>query len=121
MKTRTFAAFALLLSWSIVSIAAQHEGHGGMSGMNHPGMDRPDTPQIKTGSFKSRVIEIGQGTMVVEGKYQGKVQRMTVMTDARTKIERQVQTGSEVTVRYREDAPGTLYATAVKGPKPKKS
>ncbi len=66
-------------------------------------------------------MEVKEGTMLVEGKFQGKVQRLIVHTDRDTKMEGEVVTGSEVTIKYREDPGGLLYATAVKGPKPKKS
>jgi hypothetical protein len=56
----------------------------------------------RTGSFKSRVVEIGEGTILVEGKYKGKVQRLTLMTDGKTKREGVIAQGAEVNVKYRE-------------------
>ena len=92
---------------------AQHQ-HGGMMPSSS------NTTMERTGSFKSRVVEMGEGTIIVEGKYRGKVQRLTLMTDMNTKMEGVITQGSEVNVRYREDPGGMLYATALKGPKPEK-
>lgn len=87
-----------------------------MAGMGNPGAS---TPKVKTGSLKSKVMEMKEGTLMVEGKYQGKVQQVTLRTDSGTKMEGKIEPGSKVTVSYREDMPGSLYATAVKGPKSK--
>ena len=92
---------------------AQHQ-HGGT--MAPPA----NSAMAKTGSLKSHVVEMGEGTIIVEGKYQGKVQRLTLMTDAKTKREEVIAHGTEINVKYREDPVGMLYATALKGPKPAK-
>lgn len=107
------AILVLSLSLWPQSIFAQHN-HGGQT--QHPGMS---TMPAKTGTLKGKLVEMAQGTMVVEGKYQGKVQRMTLMIDGKTKKEGVLKAGSDVEVKYSEAADGMLYATALKGPKGK--
>ena len=117
MKKQNTLGLMLILVLSLSlwpqSLFAQHN-HGGQ--MQHPGMS---TMPAKTGTLKGKLVEMAQLTMVVEGKYQGKVQRTTLMIDEKTKKEGVLKAGSEVEVKYREAADGMLYATALKGPKAK--
>lgn len=63
------------------------------------------------------MVEIGERSIVIEGKYQGKIQNLTLMTDDRTKKEGKIETGSVVTVKFREELGGMLYAIQLKGTK----
>jgi len=101
------------------SILAQHQGgtHEGM----HGGMQHPEqtTMGAQTGSMEGKIVEMAERTIVVEGAHQGKVHRMTLMMDEKTKKEGVLKPGSQVQVKYRSSTDGMLYATALKGPKPK--
>ncbi len=109
-----FSSIFLLSVWATPpAIRAQHAGNGGGT-MSHPSTTMP---VVKTGSMKSRVVEVGEASIVVEGKYQGKVQNITLMTDDRTKKEGKIEIGSLVTVKYREEMGGMLYAIQLKGAK----
>ena len=121
IRTRVSTIIAMLVLLSLnISIASAQHNHGGGSnqGMGNSGHQMP---KVKTGSIKCQVMEMKEGGIVVDGKYQGKAQHLTLRMDSSTKVEGQIEPGSKVTIRYREDLPGSLYATAVKGPKQKKS
>lgn len=116
LSTIIFLSVAILIvSAAPQPLFAQHEGHD-MGRMGAPPDEPIPMPFIKTGSIKSRIVEIAEQSIVVEGKYEGKIQRVTLMTDNRTKKNGKIEVGSAVTVKYEEKG-GILFATALKGPK----
>ena len=101
-------AFSLVLQQPAL---AQHDhGGGGMS------MPSPSLPTVRTGKVKGTLVSRDETSIKVEAKQSKQVSTVTYMVDGKTKFKGDVQPGSEVTVKYEEQA-GMQKATSVEAKK----
>ncbi len=118
IRTTSVSLSRLLSSvWAIPRrLLAQNSDHG--SEIIQPPQYMPTA---RSGSIKGRVAEIEEGGIVLEGTYKGKIQEIYFMTSDKTRKEGKIETGSVITVRFcrEEELSGMLYATRLKGSKPR--
>ena len=107
---RTTAPVAAVLLFSSISFALPQHDHGGHSG--HGGATYP-TPQIRTGKERGRVVSQDENSITVEITKKGKTVEKAFFLTGNTERKGEVQPGSEVEIRYREEN-GRLLATSIK-------
>ncbi len=92
---------------------AQHDhGGGAMS------MPSPSVPSVRTAKVKGTLVSRDDASIKVETKQGKQTGTATYLVDAKTKFKGDVQPGSEVTVKYEEQA-GMQKATTVDAKKTK--
>ncbi len=107
---RTTAPVAAVLLFSSISFALPQHDHGGHSG--HGGATYP-APQIRTGKERGRVVSQDENSIKLEITRKGKTVEMAFFLTGNTERRGEVQAGSEVELRYREEN-GRLLATSIK-------
>jgi hypothetical protein len=108
------AAAALAFGLALQQPALAQHDHGG-GGMSTPS---PSLPTVRTGKVKGTLVSRDETSIKVEAKQSKQTGTVTYMVDRKTKFKGDVQPGSEVTVKYEEQA-GMQKATTVEAKKTK--
>ena len=107
---RMAAPLTAILLFSSMSFALPQHDHGNHSG--HGGSSHP-APQIRTGKERGRVVSQDENSITLEITKKGKMVEKAFFLTGNTERRGEVQPGSEVELRYREEN-GRLLATSIK-------
>lgn len=103
-------AVTLAMATSGSVALGQHGGHGGHGG--HGSYSDGAAARVRTGKVRGTVVRLEGTSVVVESEARGRVTTMVLLLDGSTRVKGDLTTGSEVTVKYRDEY-GVVTATKI--------